>query len=1350
MKDPNGNRTTIEFDAEGRETAVRMPAYTPPGTSTPLNPVARTEYDDAGRITKSIDPSGIETWLYYDQQDRISKLRTPAPDGGYAYTRYTYDKNSNVLSTTDPLGAVSSATYDFMDRRKTATDAGTHTTNYEYSAGGWLSKVTSPSGIVSRTQHNAAGQTEFAWDAAGKQSTVEYDKAGRPLRTINPDLSYTRVEYDMLSQVVEKRLHAAGGAEQVHTSSRYDRAGRLTSAIDGLGHTTEFGYDDTGLLVRQSEPISAADAIVSTFGYDPAGNRTRFTNGRGYSYVTTYNTLGLEESTIEPTTTAFPNPADRTYTKIYDGGGRLAQLVEPGGVTVGFAYNAAGQLSEQTGTGAEAATKTRTITYDAAGRVKAFSGAGAADNTVEYDPRGLVASISGAASGDTAFTYTADGQLKTRTDAAGNTVYEYDGAGRLHEVTNGTLKQTYDYDDMSRVKRIDYGTGGDYRVLDYYPTQRLKSDKLFTLGGATVASLEYEWDANGNPLKKTTTGVSGAATNVYTYDWANRLTSWTATPQGGSTQPSVQYEYDKAGNRTLAGAKVFAYDARNRLTSAAGDQYTYTARGTLRTVYDGTSSTTSADAFGQIRSQAGPGGTQTYDYDALGRAIQPGKKFTGLDNDLAEDSTAKYVRDPANRVIGQKDNTGAGSYAWTDLHDDVIAQFGASDTTVTRSVTYDPFGAVIAGGNLVGSLGYQSEWTDTSTGRVNMAARWYNTETGQFDSRDTASNSPSPSSANANRYAYGNANPLVHTDPSGHVATAVDPGYTKTEEEVEDLCATDASAASICGDKASAPPPPSGGGPSNNPDDGPPTTKAEIERLKAEIEAAQKMANKSFLDVLIECGVGILLDFLGITDIINCFTKGDLWACADMVMGILPVSKLFTMGKKIFKAVDAAFSAYKAWKNAIKVAEQIIEQGKRALEALEKLNDIADTVNTLGELAGIDTGLPTLPLIPFTGGGNKKKPSKHSDGSGAPSKPKQQDPAKPAANAPANTAPHQPVQPNPANTGNGGGTQPDHDNGSGDGPSCPRLHSFDPKTPVLMADGSVQPIEDVEIGDEVLATDPETGEDTSQEITHLHLNYDVDLTDLTVSTVAPEGSAPHSDGEDLGAGTIRGPTTTTLYTTQHHPFWDATLGEWVDAADLEPGHELTGPLGEKQYVTAVRNYVGGKDMRDLTVANVHTYYVIAGNDPVLVHNNDPGLINLGVTGESCPIGGRQGWVPDAAEGFPSYDKTGGWVEGMGPAKDFAGPGETLNWEHVVEQRQGLPANSNFPQEWINHPDNMMLLDSATNFAKNGYYSKKFNWTGGQKVRDFLTGMPFNQQWDFGMYVINTIRTHGKQGLVGDV
>ncbi|WP_460847784.1 RHS repeat-associated core domain-containing protein [Phytohabitans suffuscus] len=141
-------------------------------------------------------------------------------------------------------------------------------------------------------------------------------------------------------------------------------------------------------------------------------------------------------------------------------------------------------------------------------------------------------------------------------------------------------------------------------------------------------------------------------------------------------------------------------------------------------------------------------------------------------------------------------------------------------------------------------------------------------------------------------------------------------------------------------------------------------------------------------------------------------------------------------------------------------------------------------------------------------------------------------------------------------------------------------HSFDPATPVLKADGTTKPIADIEEGEQVLAHDPETGTTQPQPVTALHTNQDTDLTDLTIRT---------RDGQ------------ATLYTTQHHPFWNETVQKWTDAAQLKHGDQLRTTIGEAT-VTEVRNYTRTRTMRDLTVGTIHTYYVVAGNTPVLVHN----------------------------------------------------------------------------------------------------------------------------------------------------
>jgi RHS repeat-associated protein len=163
------------------------------------------------------------------------------------------------------------------------------------------------------------------------------------------------------------------------------------------------------------------------------------------------------------------------------------------------------------------------------------------------------------------------------------------------------------------------------------------------------------------------------------------------------------------------------------------------------------------------------------------------------------------------------------------------------------------------------------------------------------------------------------------------------------------------------------------------------------------------------------------------------------------------------------------------------------------------------------------------------------------------------------------------------------------DNLSDAGRAC-RINSFDPDTLVLLADGTVKRISDVRIGDRVVATDPETGVSESEVVTQLHRNLDQQL---TVLTVVDESAV-----------------TAVIRTTWEHPFWSETRRAWVDAAELYAGERLHQLDGRPVTVVAVSNYVGSAVMLNLTVDDTHTYYVVAGGTPVLVHNScDPALAN---------------------------------------------------------------------------------------------------------------------------------------------
>ncbi|WP_255436090.1 RHS repeat-associated core domain-containing protein [Salinispora sp. H7-4] len=139
------------------------------------------------------------------------------------------------------------------------------------------------------------------------------------------------------------------------------------------------------------------------------------------------------------------------------------------------------------------------------------------------------------------------------------------------------------------------------------------------------------------------------------------------------------------------------------------------------------------------------------------------------------------------------------------------------------------------------------------------------------------------------------------------------------------------------------------------------------------------------------------------------------------------------------------------------------------------------------------------------------------------------------------------------------------------------LRSFAGDTEVLLADGSTKPIKDIEVGDLVWATDPQTGYEGPREVTHLWVHED-QLVDLRV------------DGGDVT-------------TTEDHPFWNETDRQWQDSQDLDPGDLLHTAAGQTLAVVGLDWVTTQRGMAyNLTVADIHTYYVLAGDTPVLVHN----------------------------------------------------------------------------------------------------------------------------------------------------
>ncbi|MEU3075690.1 RHS repeat-associated core domain-containing protein [Streptomyces laurentii] len=780
---------------------VTSPAYTPPGASQPVTAVTHTTYDALGRADSVTDPLGRVTRFGYDQLDNLIQQTDPAPGaqrgladpnpltapqtdlGGGGVTRYTWTPTGLQLSATTPMGARTEATYDELGRQLTATRVERYptlqnlTTRYAWDDAGNQTASTTPTGRTTTSVYNAAGEPTAVTTPGQGTTRFSYDRLGRTTETIDPTNRKTQSVYDSLGNVTEVKDFGTGATVLRSAKAGFDPDGNQISADSPTGGHTDFCYDALGQLVSQTERISATDQIATSFGYDKSGNRTRFTDGRGNTTTYTFNPWNLPESTIEPATPQHPGLADRTWTTVYDVSGQPVTELLPGNVKRQRTYDGLGNLIVETGAGAAAVTEPRSLSYDLDGHLTSVATTGtAAPNAYAYNDRGQLLRAQGP-SGDTQYAYDADGAMTSRTDSTGRTAYTYDTAGRLDTTTDpltGTQVR-YDFDAAGRPTLEQYarpGSGGQFvigaqRGYGYDSLGRLTSDTVTNTGTNTsVTGISYGYDNADRLTKKTTTGTAGASTNTYTYDAAGRMDSWSS----GST--TVPYTWDKAGNLTRQGTTNAVYDARNRLESWGTETYAYTARGTTQSVTkNGSTRTVTSDAFERTIAN----GPSTYTYDSLDRVLTGnGAAFTydGGSNNLIADGTTAYTRTPDGALLSSspKANTASAQLAVTDQHTDLVAGLDPTGASVQASRAYDPFGKTTSTNGANPAVGYQSGWTDTTTGEVNMAARWYQPGTGNFASRDTWTLEASPS-ANANRYAFGLSSPLNYTDATGHLST---------------------------------------------------------------------------------------------------------------------------------------------------------------------------------------------------------------------------------------------------------------------------------------------------------------------------------------------------------------------------------------------------------------------------------------------------------------------------------------------------------------------------------------------------------------------------------------------------
>jgi RHS repeat-associated protein len=799
-RDAKGNIVTSTYDKNNRRTRVDQPVCTT-GCQTGSGVFETWGYDGAGNTTSYRDRRSYVTDYQFDSLNRNTKTLLQALGAAARTTRTAqYDFAGNIVQTTNEVGAVVSTVYNELGLPKSKTDA-YGTSVMDYNDLGQLVWQKDPSTFTSTFEYLPTGELTKKTDQVGAVTTFWYDAVGRQVARVDPAGRFSMVEYNAASEVIAKKRLIAGAVYSTETAS-YDSAGNLKQTVNPVGVTMNYTYDALRRLTAVTYPLGGG-GNSTTYGYDRNSNLTRSTNGRGYATTYSYNEWNLQTATIEPATAAHPNLGDRTFAMTYDTAGLVIGEAKPGTSAV-KAYDELGHPKSETWTGAGAATVTKNFGYDAGGRLRSTDGM-----TFDYNYRNqltqVVSSVPGSV-GTSAFGYDPNGNMTSRNQTVANgTTASYTlmytprnepMVTIQYDPTPGSLlfavsQRMYGLDGQPMLTSTMAGAnvGGQVSMtsqLDLYTYDgvgRLQNSS--TMSMVAPVSSTYGYFADDNVQSKTVAIPGNASSGVhqYTYDWADRLKTWTG-PQG-----AVTYDYDGAGNRTKAGAGAFTYDERNRITSGPGASYVWAARGTpVNQTVNGVTTAFSADAADRVIGA----GSVSYVFDSLDRVTTRSEsgattsfKYTGVDMDASSTLGSNgvfnnYSRTATGEVYVQQTGTIGGTLSLYaigyDAHGDAITWAGIDGLHASKQ--YDPFGAVtnattstaMASFGTAGKLlGFQGDYTDPTSGDVNMGARWYNPTTATFRSRDTYSGQLS-TPFSLNRYTYGLNNPLRYWDPTGREA----------------------------------------------------------------------------------------------------------------------------------------------------------------------------------------------------------------------------------------------------------------------------------------------------------------------------------------------------------------------------------------------------------------------------------------------------------------------------------------------------------------------------------------------------------------------------------------------------
>jgi RHS repeat-associated protein len=692
------------------------------------NPTTFSYDSSSGLLAGSVDPNSISsTYSYYPNMKLESAQRQGGDHNLASSVSYTYPSSTIVTKTTELNSTTSESdttTYDGLGRviqTEHNDPEGNEYVDTTYDTVGRVYTVSTP--YRSKTATEFYGLTRKAYDGLSRVTSIT-----------NPD--NTSVSY-IYTGATTQLTNESNGNTTSQKLSRADGLGRLTSACE---------------VVTSKTPAQMGGDTPASCGLEIAGT--------GFLTIYTQTLRGMTESVQGAQTRTFSydslnrltqstNPETGTIGYIYDADGNLITKTSPGEnstsgtaatLTTHYNFNNVHQIISKTYllTGASSLTVIPTVVYN--------YGQSVVDGITIENPIGRLTSEYTTVPAKTNETGVVSNlvPIKPEPEIQTESIYSYDTDGRVashYQCVLTACQNPVAFED------VEYHYDGAGNVASFSTPQAGYSNTIDSAGHLTNVTPTWTVDANHPASLLTATyapngGWLNATLGNGTVENYSYTPRWlTGMSVGVKSGTGYSYSLSRAGDSQITraadsinGTWNYTYDDFNRLITAQQVNSSNAVLNGLSWDYDrygnrwhqnNTAGTVTSDtiAYNTASNQA----TSNLTYDIAGNVTDDGSHAYVYDQEnriATVDGTTGYIYDAEGRRVAKSN----GTVYVISISGTVIDEL--DNGVWTRTELYAG-GHHIATANASATVFIHADWLGTERARTNMSGVLCQTETSQ-------------------------------------------------------------------------------------------------------------------------------------------------------------------------------------------------------------------------------------------------------------------------------------------------------------------------------------------------------------------------------------------------------------------------------------------------------------------------------------------------------------------------------------------------------------------------------------------------------------------------------------------